>query len=76
VFALLIPQGMAYALLAGLPPVYGLYTASMPIFIYVLLGTSKHISMGPFAITSLVLGTVSEYRPISPYSKHINLILL
>lgn len=60
VFAFLIPQGMAYALLAGMPPVYGLYTASIPIFIYVLLGTSKHISMGPFAITSLVLGTTAR----------------
>lgn len=60
VFVLLIPQGMAYAVLAGMPPVYGLYTATVPVFIYALLGTSRHISMGPMAITSLLLGTSSQ----------------
>lgn len=56
-FVLLIPQGMAYALLAGLPPVYGLYTATIPLYTYALFGTSQQISMGPMAITSLLVGT-------------------
>lgn len=60
VFVLLIPQGMAYAVLAGMPPVYGLYTATIPMFIYALLGTSRQISMGPMAITSLLLGSSAQ----------------
>ncbi len=54
---LLIPQGMAHAVLAGLPPQNGLYTATVPLYIYALLGTSNQLSLGPFAITSLLLGT-------------------
>jgi SulP family sulfate permease len=55
VFVFLIPQGMAYALLAGVPPVYGLYSAIVPVYIYACLGTSRHLSVGPMAITSLLL---------------------
>lgn len=63
VFVFLIPQGMAYAVLGGMPPVYGLYTASIPLFIYAILGTSRHISLGPMAITSLLLGQmVSKFE--------------
>eukprot|EP01035_Chromulina_nebulosa_P017720 gene17720-23312_t len=54
---MLVPSGMAYAILAGLPPVYGLYGATIPTYIYSLLGTSHEISMGPQAIISLLLGT-------------------
>ncbi|KAF9278959.1 hypothetical protein BGZ74_002959 [Mortierella antarctica] len=47
---------MAYAMLASLPPVYGLYTSLVPTTIYAILGTSRHMSTGTFAITSLLLG--------------------
>ncbi|KAF9949149.1 hypothetical protein BGZ72_009008 [Mortierella alpina] len=47
---------MAYAMLASLPPVHGLYTSLVPTVIYAILGTSKHMSTGAFAITSLLLG--------------------
>ena len=60
VFFTLIPQGLAYSSLAGMHPVYGLYAAGFPVIIYAALGTSKHLVMGPFAITSLLLALVCE----------------
>lgn len=56
VFVFLVPQGMAYALLAGMPTVYGLYSSTVPLIMYAIVGTSKHLSIGPMAITSLLLG--------------------
>lgn len=53
---MLIPQGMAYAVIAGLPPIYGLYAALVPPFIYPLLATSRHLSIGPTALDMLILG--------------------
>ncbi len=53
-----IPQGMGYALLAELPPIFGIYLAFFPVFLYVLLGTSRHSSMGSFAIVSIMVGRV------------------
>ncbi|KAF9183595.1 hypothetical protein BGZ51_003905 [Haplosporangium sp. Z 767] len=47
---------MAYAMLASLPPVHGLYTSLVPTVLYAVLGTSRHMSTGAFAITSLLLG--------------------
>jgi SulP family sulfate permease len=52
---MLIPQGMAYAQLAGLPPQVGLYASVVPLIIYALLGTSGQLSVGPVAITSLLV---------------------
>lgn len=64
VAVILIPQSMAYAMLAGMPPIYGLYAGLIPLFMYALLGTSRQMSIGPVAITSLLvlagLSTVAE----------------
>jgi sulfate permease, SulP family len=60
IFIFLIPQGMAYALLAGMPPVYGLYTSIVPLYVYAIFGTSQQLSLGPMAITSLLLGVGME----------------
>uniref|UniRef100_A0A3B3T3B2 Solute carrier family 26 member 3, tandem duplicate 2 n=1 Tax=Paramormyrops kingsleyae TaxID=1676925 RepID=A0A3B3T3B2_9TELE len=51
-------QGLAYCLLASLPPWYGLYTAFFPVIIYFFLGTSRHISVGAFPVLSLMVGSV------------------
>ncbi|WP_158211585.1 SulP family inorganic anion transporter [Alkalihalobacterium alkalinitrilicum] len=52
---LIIPQAIAYAILAGVPPVVGLYSATIPVLIYLLFGTSPHLSVGPVAIVSLLI---------------------
>ncbi len=51
----LVPQGMAYAMIAGLPPVHGLYAALFPVLVYAFLGTSRKIAVGPVAMDSLLV---------------------
>ncbi|MEX0681192.1 MAG: solute carrier family 26 protein [Balneolales bacterium] len=59
---LLIPQGMAYAMIAGLPPVYGLYASLVPLLIYGIMGTSRQLAVGPVALVSLLVAAgVSEF---------------
>jgi SulP family sulfate permease len=60
--AMLVPQGMAYALLAGLPPEIGLYASTLPVIAYALLGTSRQLAVGPVAIVSLL--TASALQPM------------
>jgi SulP family sulfate permease len=58
---MLIPQGMAYAMLAGLPPIYGLYASIVPLILYAIFGTSRQLAVGPVAMVSLlVLAGVGE----------------
>ncbi|MGY9050199.1 MAG: SulP family inorganic anion transporter, partial [Rhodobacterales bacterium] len=51
---MLIPQSLAYALLAGLPPEAGLYASILPILLYAIFGTSRTLAVGPVAIVSLM----------------------
>lgn len=72
---ILIPQSLAYALLAGLPPIYGLYGALIPILIYAFLGSSNHLSIGPVAITAiLMLNSVSKIA--EPFSTEYILLII
>src|SRR6056297_1950314 len=61
---MLIPQSLAYALLAGLPPEAGLYASILPIILYAIFGTSRALAVGPVAVVSLMtaaaVGQVAE----------------
>ncbi len=54
---MLVPQSMAYAMLAGLPPQVGLYASIAPLVLYSLLGTSRTLAVGPVAMVSLLVAT-------------------
>ncbi|KAK6148877.1 hypothetical protein DH2020_016402 [Rehmannia glutinosa] len=56
--SLAIPQGISYAKLANLPPIIGLYSSFVPPLIYSVLGSSRHLAVGPVSIASLVMGTM------------------
>ena len=73
---ILVPQGMAYAMMAGFPPIYGLYAAVVPMIIYPFLGTSRFLSVGPVALVSIiVLSGLSQYaEPMS--ARFIELAIL
>ncbi|XP_059499329.1 solute carrier family 26 member 10 isoform X2 [Stegostoma tigrinum] len=55
-----IPQGMAFALLTSVAPIYGLYTSFFPVMLYILFGTGRHVSTGTFAGISLMTGSIVE----------------
>ncbi|UGQ48259.1 SulP family inorganic anion transporter [Massilia endophytica] len=70
---MLIPQGMAYALVAGLPPVAGLYASILPPIVYALFGSSMTQSVGPMAIVSLMTGAV--IAPLAPAGSGLHAVL-
>lgn len=57
---ILVPQAIAYCLLAGVEPIYGLYTSFYANIIYFLMGTSRHVSVGIFSLMSLMVGQVTN----------------
>jgi len=73
---MLVPQSMAYALLAGVPPVYGLYASLIPLLVYALLGTSRHLAAGVITIDMLIVasGLTPLAEPGSP--RYLALVLL
>ena len=56
---MLIPQSLAYALLAGLPPVVGLYASTLPLVAYAIFGTSRTLAVGPVAVVSLMTASAA-----------------
>lgn len=73
---MLVPQGMAYAMLAGLPPVMGLYASTIPLLVYALFGSCRQLAVGPVAMISLLVfaGLAPLAEPGS--EKYISLALL
>jgi SulP family sulfate permease len=70
---MMIPQGMAYALVAGLPPVAGIYASILPPMVYALFGSSMTQSVGPMAIISLMTGAV--IAPLAPAGSGLYTVL-
>lgn len=68
---MLIPQGMAYALIAGLPPIYGLYSSIIPLVVYAALGTSRQLGVGPVALISLMVGTAVSSMGTSSVEEYV-----
>jgi sulfate permease, SulP family len=76
VTAMLVPQGMAYALLAGLPTIYGLYASTVPAIVYALFGTSRHMPVGPPALMALLTFTSVSALAEPGTGEYISLALL
>lgn len=71
-----VPQGMAYAMIAGLPPVHGLYAAMVPLLAYIFLGTSKHLAIGPVAMDSLLVAAGLATLSVTGVENYIALAIL
>jgi len=71
----LIPQAMAYALLMGVPPIYGLYACLVPLLLYAFFGTSRQLSIGPVAVTAiLVMSGVSQLA--TPFTEEFTSLVI
>ena len=76
---MLVPQSMAYAVLAGVPPIYGLYASILPLLVYAFFGTSRHVSVGVVAIDMLIIASGIQKLPegmASPVTVALTLTLM
>ncbi|CAG7911331.1 unnamed protein product [Brassica rapa] len=73
---MLVPQAMSYAKLAGLPPIYGLYSSFVPIFVYAIFGSSRQLAIGPVALVSLLVSNALGDIADSSEELHIELAIL
>lgn len=72
----LIPQGIAYALIAGLPPIYGLYAALVPQLMYAIFGTARQVAIGPVAMDSLIVATGVSTLALAGSESYIAIAIL
>lgn len=72
---MLIPQGMAYAMIAGLPPVFGLYAALIPQVVYAIMGTSRQLAVGPVAMDSLLVASGLGALSLSGIEEYITMAI-
>lgn len=73
---ILIPQGIAYALIAGLPPIYGLYCALAPQVMYAIFGSSRQVAIGPVAMDSLIVATGVSTLALTGSDSYIAIAIL
>ena len=73
---ILIPQGIAYALIAGLPPIYGLYTALVPQVMYAIFGSSRQVAIGPVAMDSLIVAAGVSTLALTGTDSYIEIAIL
>ncbi|GAA0611946.1 SulP family inorganic anion transporter [Paenochrobactrum glaciei] len=74
---MLIPQSLAYAMLAGLPPEIGLYASILPLIAYAIFGTSRTLAVGPVAVVSLMTASaISQYGGTDALTAAVTLALL
>lgn len=73
---MVVPQSLAYAMLAGLPPIYGLYASIVPTVVYALFGTSRHMPVGPPALMALLTLTSVSALARPGTEEYISLVLL
>lgn len=73
---ILIPQGVAYALIAGLPPTYGLYCALFPQLMYAIFGSSRQVAIGPVAMDSLIVATGVSTLALAGSESYISIAIL
>ncbi|QNM85499.1 solute carrier family 26 protein [Polaribacter pectinis] len=73
---ILIPQGIAYALIAGLPPIYGLYCALVPQLMYAIFGSSRQVAIGPVAMDSLIVATGVSTLALAGSESYISIAIL
>ena len=73
---ILIPQGIAYALIAGLPPIYGLYCALVPQVLYAIFGSSRQVAIGPVAMDSLIVATGVSTLALAGSESYIAIAIL
>jgi SulP family sulfate permease len=73
---LLVPQGIAYAILAGLPPELGLYASILPPALYALLGTSRTLSVGPAAVAAIMIASALNAPEVSALGNPVQSALI
>ena len=73
---MLVPQSLAYALLAGVPAQVGLYASIIPLILYAVFGSSHALSVGPVAVISLMTATISSSIVAATGSDYLTVVIL